>query len=145
MDMLTMSTPRLTTRSAMPSVSATDVQPPPQVQAREETIFAPGATPSMAPPNRSLPAAMPATCEPWASSTMPMFTKSAVPGSPAGVTSTSSRYSTTNGICSRTPVEGSSAPKRPTSNLSLYGRMSASSVKSLFWLTSTQMSWVTGS
>ena len=31
----------------MPSVSATAVQPPPQVQAREETILAPGAAPSI--------------------------------------------------------------------------------------------------
>ncbi|CAM5344539.1 hypothetical protein SHIRM173S_10254 [Streptomyces hirsutus] len=52
MDMLTMSTPRSVTRSIMPSVSATLVQPPDQVQAREETIFAPGAAPFIFPPNR---------------------------------------------------------------------------------------------
>ena len=36
------------------------VQPPVQVQAREETSFAPGAAPSIRPPNRPLAAVMPA-------------------------------------------------------------------------------------
>ncbi len=48
----------------MPSVSATLVQPPVQVQAREETIFAPGAAPFIFPPNRPLAAVMPATWVP---------------------------------------------------------------------------------
>ena len=61
----------------MPSVSAAAVQPPPQEQARAETILAPGAAPSIAPPNRSLAAVMPATWVPCAASMMPMLTKSA--------------------------------------------------------------------
>ncbi len=77
MDMLTMSTPRLATRSIMPSVSATLVQPPLQVQAREETICAPGAAPSIRPPNSPLAAVMPATCVPCSDSMRPMLTKSA--------------------------------------------------------------------
>src|SRR4051812_30806154 len=56
-DMLTTSTPRLMTRSDMPVVSATLVQPPPHEHARDETILAPGAWPSNAAlPSRSLPA-----------------------------------------------------------------------------------------
>lgn len=38
----------------MPSVSAMLVQPPDQVQAREETTLAPGAAPFILPPNRPL-------------------------------------------------------------------------------------------
>ena len=48
----------------MPSVSATLVQPPLEVQARDETIFAPGAAPFISPPNSALAAVMPATCVP---------------------------------------------------------------------------------
>ena len=103
----------------MPSVRATAVQPPPHEQARLETILAPGAWPSMAPPNRLCPAAMPETCVPWAASTTPTLTKSAVPGRPAGVVSTSSRYSTTNGMDSEIAVAGLSVPKCPTSKFSL--------------------------
>lgn len=73
-DMFTMSTPRLTTRSIMPSVSATLVQPPLQVQAREETIFAPGAAPFIFPPNRPLAAVMPATWVPCSDWMTPMLT-----------------------------------------------------------------------
>ncbi|CAM5384328.1 hypothetical protein SGLAM104S_03307 [Streptomyces glaucescens] len=73
-DMLTMSTPRLTTRSIMPSVSATLVQPPDQVQAREETSLAPGAAPFISPPNRPLAAVMPATWVPCEPSMTPMLT-----------------------------------------------------------------------
>ena len=58
----------------MPSVSAAAVHPPPQVQARDETILAPGAWPFIAPPNRLRPAAMPATWVACASSGMPMLT-----------------------------------------------------------------------
>ena len=58
----------------IPSVSAWFVQPVLKRQARVEMIFAPGAAPLIAPPNRLLPAAMPATCEPWAPATMPMLT-----------------------------------------------------------------------
>ena len=60
----------------MPSVSAAAVQPGPKAQARAATSFAPGAWPSIAPPNMSFAAVMPATCEPWAPDTMPMSTKS---------------------------------------------------------------------
>ena len=61
MDMLMMSTPRLAASSAMPLVSASAVQPGPKEQARAETIFAPGAAPSICPPNMLLAAVMPAT------------------------------------------------------------------------------------
>ncbi len=60
----------------MPSVRATLVQPPVQVQAREETIFAPGAAPSIRPPKRPLAAVIPATCVPCSDSMTPMLTKS---------------------------------------------------------------------
>ena len=58
----------------------------------------------MAPPNRLLPAVMPATCVPWAAETMPMLTNF-VFGS----------VWTTNGIRSATSVAGLSVPKYPTS------------------------------
>ena len=104
----------------MPSVRATVVQPPPHEQARLETTFAPGAWPSISPPKRPLPAAMPATCVPWAAWTMPMLTKSAFwPVRPAAVRSTSSRNSTTNGMDSAMAVAGLSTPKWPMSNCSL--------------------------
>lgn len=96
----------------MPSVSATLVQPPLQVQARDETIFAPGAAPSIRPPNRPLAAARPATCVPCEPSMTPMLTKSAF--APAPLRTTSSRISTTNGWRSATSVFGSSVPKYPT-------------------------------
>ena len=69
-------------------------------QTRTETIFAPGAAPLIAPPNRLLPAAMPATCEPCAPETMPMLTTLFLPS-----------VWTTNGIRSRTAVAGLSVPK----------------------------------
>ena len=97
--------------------------------------MAPGAWPSkFALPSMLFAAVMPATCVPCAASGMPMLTKSASwPGSPAGVRSTSSRNSTTNGMRSAIAVAGLSVPKWPTSNFSLYGRITASSVKSRFW------------
>ncbi len=58
----------------MPSVSAMFVQPPDQVQARDETIFAPGAAPFILPPNRPFAAVMPATCVPCSDSMTPMLT-----------------------------------------------------------------------
>lgn len=58
----------------MPSVSAMLVQPPDQVQAREETILAPGAAPFISPPNSPLAAVMPATCVPCEPSMTPMLT-----------------------------------------------------------------------
>ncbi len=58
----------------MPSVSAMLVQPPDQVQAREETILAPGAAPFILPPNRLLAAVMPATCVPCSLWMTPMLT-----------------------------------------------------------------------
>ena len=114
MDMLMMSTPRLAARSIMPSVSATEVQPPLQVQAREETSLAPGAAPFILPPNSELAAVMPATWVPWEPSMMPMLTKSAfLPTQlpPYGSMGTPLRTSTTKGTCSTTSVFGSSLPK----------------------------------
>lgn len=58
----------------MPSVSAMLVQPPSQLQAREETIFAPGAAPLILPPNRPLAEVMPATWVPCSDSITPMLT-----------------------------------------------------------------------
>ncbi|CAM5581169.1 hypothetical protein SCYAM73S_02559 [Streptomyces cyaneofuscatus] len=58
----------------MPSVSAMLVQPPDQVQAREETTLAPGAAPFILPPNRPLAAVIPATCVPCEPSITPMLT-----------------------------------------------------------------------
>lgn len=58
----------------MPSVSAMLVQPPDQVQAREETIWAPGAAPFILPPNRPFAEVMPATWVPCSLSMTPMFT-----------------------------------------------------------------------
>ncbi len=116
-DMLTMSTPRFATRSIMPSVRATLVQPPVQVQAREETSFAPGAAPFIFPPNRPLAAVMPATCVPCSDSMTPMLTKSAflpTQSPPYGSIGTSLRICTTNGTRSATSVFGSSVPKYPT-------------------------------
>ncbi len=98
----------------MPSVRAVLVQPPVQVHAREETIFAPGAAPFIRPPKRPWAAVMPATWVPCEDSTRPMLTKSAflptqVP--PAGSIGTSLRISTTNGVFSTTSVAGLSVPK----------------------------------
>lgn len=100
----------------MPSVSATLVQPPDQVQAREETIFAPGAAPLIFPPNRPLAEVMPATCVPCSDSMTPMLTKSAflpTQSPPYGSIGTSLRISTTNGMRSTTSVAGLSLPKYP--------------------------------
>lgn len=58
----------------MPSVSAMLVQPPLQVQAREETSLAPGASPFIFPPKRLLAAVMPATWVPCSDSMTPMLT-----------------------------------------------------------------------
>ncbi|CAM5241334.1 hypothetical protein SALBM135S_00950 [Streptomyces alboniger] len=98
----------------MPSVSATLVQPPVQVQAREETSLAPGPAPFILPPNRPLAAVMPATCVPCSDSMTPMLTKSAflpTQSPPYGSVGTSLRISTTKGTRSTTSVAGSSSPK----------------------------------
>ncbi len=98
----------------MPSVSATLVQPPLHVQAREETSFAPGAAPFIRPPKSPLAAVMPATCVPCSDSTTPMLTKSAffpVQSPPYGSIGTSLRISTTKGMRSAIGVAGSSLPK----------------------------------
>ncbi len=58
----------------MPSASAYAVQPDANRHTRSETIFAPGAAPFIFPPNRLLPALIPATCVACAPETMPMFT-----------------------------------------------------------------------
>lgn len=117
----------------MPSVSATAVQPPLQVQAREETISAPGAAPFILPPKRPLAAVMPATWVPCAPSTTPMLTKSSflpIQSPPYGSIGTSLRISTTNGIASAIAVLGSSAPKYRNSWSSPYGAIGLSFVKS---------------
>ena len=48
----------------MPSARAVLVHPPVNVQARADTIWAPGAAPCISPPKSPLPAMMPATCVP---------------------------------------------------------------------------------
>lgn len=98
----------------MPSVSATLVQPPVQVQAREETIFAPGAAPFIFPPNRPFAEVMPATWVPCSDSMTPMLTKSRfwpTQSPPYGSIGTSLRISTTKGWRSTTSVAGLSVPK----------------------------------
>ncbi len=92
----------------MPSVSAEAVQPATKRQAREETIFAPGAAPLIWPPKRLFPAAMPATCEPWAPETMPMLTNLSL-----------SFVWTTRGIRSATAVAELFVPKYWTSKFTL--------------------------
>ena len=84
----------------MPSSSAWAVHPVMNMQARKETIFAPGAAPDMAPPNSALPVAMPATCEAWPLDAMPMLTTLFLPS-----------VCTTNGILSAIAVAGLSVPK----------------------------------
>ena len=61
----------------MPSVSATAVQPPPQMQAAGETILAPGAWPSIVPPNRPFAGGDAGDVGAVLASMMPMLTKSA--------------------------------------------------------------------
>ncbi len=100
MDMLTTSTPFDLTAKIMPSIRAALVQPATNRQARTETMWAPGAMPLIWPPNRALPAAMPATCEPWAPETMPMLTNRSF-----------LLTWTTKGIRSATGVAGLSVPK----------------------------------
>ncbi len=100
----------------MPSVSATLVQPPVQVQARDDTIFAPGASPFILPPNRPFAAVMPATWVPCSDSMTPMLTKSAVlptQDPPYGSIGTSLLICTTKGCRSTTSVAGLSVPKYP--------------------------------
>ena len=87
----------------MPSVSAAAVQPPPQEQARAETILAPGAAPSIAPPNMSLAGGDAGDVRAVRRlDDADVDEVGQCPGRPAGVRSTSSRNSTTNGICSAT-------------------------------------------
>ena len=102
--MLTTSTSAVSTTQIIPSINACEVQPAVKRQARTETIFAPGAAPLIWPPKRLLPAVMPATCEPCAPATIPMFTQNrSSTGSVSG--------STVNGTDSRTAVAGLSWPK----------------------------------
>ena len=84
------------------------MQPATNKQARDETIFAPGAAPLIWPPKRLLPAMMPLTCEPWKPETMPMLTYLSLP-----------LISTTNGTRSWTAVAGLSVPNQPLSRLTL--------------------------
>src|SRR5688572_21420432 len=110
----------------MPSISARAVQELMKRHTRTETICAPGAAPSNAPSKKSLPAAMPATCDPCAPETIPMFTNLFLPST-----------WTVNGTVSRTAVAEFSTPNVPTSKFSLYSRIASSPVKLLSAVEST--------
>src|SRR6266508_1974826 len=126
-DMLITSTLACFATKIMPSRSACDVQPATNRQARDETIFAPGAAPLIDPPKRLLPAAIPATCEPCAPETMPMLTNLFLPS-----------VWTTNGTRSAIAVAGLSVPNQPWSRLTAKSVIAFSPVKLLSAFVSTQ-------
>ena len=82
------------------------MQPAMKRQARDDTIFAPGAAPLICPPKSAFPAAIPATCEPCAPETTPRLTNFSGPF-----------VWTTNGRRSCTAVAGLSVPNQPNVEL----------------------------